>query len=129
MCTVFPEIFDPCFVTELATITPMKLGSGPFGGCALLPGRAVHLIPHTGAVTLPSNPLNDDGAAPPLSELRLAHCAPQKVTFVPMALLWSPITKLPPWAKANTITWVVAVAVLPPSSTMLMVMVCGPSTA
>jgi hypothetical protein len=37
------------------------------------------------------------------------------------------MTKLPQFAKANTMTWVFVVAVLPPSSVMLIVMVHGPS--
>src|SRR5260370_33417843 len=106
---------EPCFLMELATMTPMKSGRDPWGGRALLPGRVAHWMPHTGALTLPSNPLNDAGAGPPLSELSLAHCAPQKVTAVPIALLWLQITKLPPGTKANNITWVSPVAVLSPS--------------
>ena len=42
-------------------------------------------MPHAGRVVLSSNPLNDDGAAPPLSGLFWVHWAPQKKTAVPVA--------------------------------------------
>ena len=42
-----------------------------------------------------TQPLNDDGASPPLSVLSFHHCAPQNVTAVPTAALPSPIVKLP----------------------------------
>src|SRR5579872_6139086 len=100
MCRVSPEMVEPDFVIELATITPMYEGSGPPGGDALLLGPVVQLVPHTGGTALSSNPLNDDGVGPPLRVLSFDHWAPQNVTAVPLALLPSPITKPPPGGKA-----------------------------
>jgi len=36
------------------------------------------------------------GEFPPLRELSFHHCAPQKVTELPITTFWSPTTKLPP---------------------------------
>ena len=47
----------------------------------------------------------------------------ENVIGVLVALLLLPITKSPPAGKAKTITWVTAVAMLPPSSTIVTVMV------
>src|SRR5213596_2789759 len=94
MCTVLPEICDPDCDTELVTITPMKSGSGPAGGCGLLPGPVVQFAPQLGVAGLSANPLKLAGAAPPLSVLSFHHCAPQNVTWVPLALLPSPIVNV-----------------------------------
>src|SRR6266487_1837760 len=92
MWTVSPAIVEPDLVIELETITAMN----PGGGFALLPGPVVQLVPHVTLGGFFSKPLNEGGAPPPLRLLRLDHCAPQKVTEVPIAALLSPITKLPP---------------------------------
>src|SRR6516165_4852148 len=114
MCTVLPEIFEPDLVVLLVTMMPMYDGSGPFGGFALLPGPVVQSTPQLGVAGVAAKPLKLAGAGPPLSVLSFHHCAPQKVTCVPLALLPSPITN----GTALKISTVQpeAVAVLPPSS-------------
>ena len=59
--------------------------------------------------------MNADGAESPLSELSLAHCAPQKFTLVRSPCgVWLPITKTPPAGLAKLIVIVtVALPVLP----------------
>ena len=99
MVTIFrvlPEITEPDFVTELAAITLMVAGT-EFGGLELLPGSLFHEPPQAGGfgVNVLAKPLKASGAAPPLREFSFAHCAPQKVTFLPTTALRSPITKLP----------------------------------
>src|SRR5204863_7623289 len=95
MCTVLPEICDPDLDTELVTITPMNSGSGPAGGCGLLPGPVVQFAPQLGVAGLSTKPLKLAGAEPPLSVLSIHHCAPLNVTWVPLALLPSPIANRP----------------------------------
>lgn len=77
MDTTFPEIVLPDWLTLLVTITPMNDGNGPGGADELLPEPAVHVPPQDGGVVLvvAAKPLNADGAAPPLSLLRVDHCA------------------------------------------------------
>ena len=101
MCTVLPWIVEPDFVIELETITAMNAGSGPGGGFALLPGPVVQFVPHVTLAGFFSKPLNEAGALPPVRLFSIDHCAPQKVTEVPIAALLSPITKLPPLAKTQ----------------------------
>src|SRR5712671_2839078 len=101
ICDTFPEIAEPDWVIELETITPMKEGSGPGGGGALLPGSVVQVVPHVGSMAEPSQPLKEAGAAPPLKVLFVAHCAPQKFTATPVAVPGTtlPTTKEPPEGK------------------------------
>src|SRR5579859_6046549 len=86
---------DPSWVTLLATATSMYSGSGAGGGSELLPVPVVQASAHMGAGNELTQPLNDDGASPPLSVLSFHHCAPQNVTWLPRAALPSPIVKLP----------------------------------
>ncbi len=117
MCTVLPKIAESDWLTELVTITAMYAGSGPAGGGVLLPGSAVQLMRQLGVVGFSAKPLKLAGAGPPLTELSFPHCAPQKVTDVPMTLLPSPIAKAPPpGAKAKVSNWQEAVAEAPPTS-------------
>src|SRR6266478_1438860 len=130
MWTVLPEISEPSLPTELVTITAMKVGSGPSGGGVLLPGSVVQATPQLGVVGSSAKPLKLRGAEPPLVGLSFAHCAPQKVTEVPVAAFLSPITKLPPpGAKANPTVVQELVAMLPPTSWIVVVMVKMPVVA
>src|SRR5919197_2902911 len=101
MCTVLPEVVEPDWLIELATITPMNDGNGPSGGGALLPGDVVQSMPHVGVGGDFAKPLNEAGAAPPVRLFSFGHWAPQKVTEVPTAALLSPMTKLPPPATTQ----------------------------
>ena len=101
MCTVLPEIVEPDWLIELATITPMNDGRGPGGGGALLPGDVVQSVPHVAVGGDFAKPLNEAGAAAPLRLFSFHHWAPQKVTEVPTAALLSPMTKLPPPATTQ----------------------------
>src|SRR6185437_12869200 len=96
MCGVSPVLVEPDLVTELLTITAMYGGSGPAGGGELFPGSVVQALPQLGTLGRSANPLKLAGAAPVLSGLRSVHWAPQNVTFDPMALSLSPMTKAPP---------------------------------
>src|SRR5260370_38844239 len=130
MWTVLPEISEPSLPTELVTITAMKVGSGPSGGGVLLPGSVVQATPQLGVVGSSAKPLKLRGAEPPLVGLSFAHCAPQKVTELPVPAFLSPMTKLPPpGAKANPTVLQELVAVLPPTSWMVGVMVKMPVVA
>src|SRR2546430_15074632 len=91
VCGVLPGSVEPDLVIELETITAMNSGSGPGGGFALLPGPVVQLVPHVTLGGFFSKPLNAAGALPPVRLFRLDHCAPQKVTEVPIAAWVSPI--------------------------------------
>src|SRR5438094_10455594 len=102
----------------------MKSGSGPAGGCGLLPGPVVQFAPQLGVAGLSANPLKLAGAAPPLSVLSFHHCAPQNVTWVPLALLPSPIVHVE--GVKTTTEQSPVFAMLPPSSTMWTLIVCGP---
>jgi hypothetical protein len=105
----------------------MYAGSGPFGGGALFPGLVFQPTPQFGVSGFFANPLKAAGAEPPLREFFFHHCAPQKVTFVPIALFLSPITnEPPPGANANTSVWQVATVWLPPTSLIVVVIVNGP---
>src|SRR5260370_37616641 len=127
MWSVSPEISEPSLPTVLVTITAMKAGSGPSGGGVLLPGSVVEATPQLGVVGSSAKPLRLGGAEPPLVGLFFAHCAPQKVTELPVAAFLSPMTKLPPpGAKANPTVLQELVAVLPPTSWMVVVMVKMP---
>src|SRR5436309_13588916 len=84
MCGVFPEICAPDFEDELVTITPMKAGSGPAGGGALLPGSVLQSVPQLGTDGFLAKPLKLAGAEPALSEFSFDHCEPQNVTGVPL---------------------------------------------
>ena len=94
---MLPEMPDPVFVTELATITRIVDGSvaGKPEGAPVLD---VQLPLQKGGlgVVLSAKPLNAAGAEPPLNLLDFAHCGPQKVTFCPTTALRSPMTKLGP---------------------------------
>jgi len=102
MWIVWPEVVGPFCVAELVTITAIIGGSDPAGGGDEFPGLALQPVPHAGVVGALAKPLKLAGALPPVNELRLDHCAPQKVTDLPITALLSPITKLPP-PGANTI--------------------------
>src|ERR671937_2105283 len=102
MCAVSPETVEPDLLIELETITPMYEGRGPAGGGGLLPGDVVQFVPHVTAAGESSKPLNEAGAAPPERLFSFDHCAPQKVTEVPVAAFPSPMTKLPPGTTQNT---------------------------
>src|SRR5260370_1338305 len=101
ICTTLPEIALPDWLIELETITPMKEGSGPGGGGALLPGSVVQVVLHVGSMAESSQPLKEAGAGPPLKVLFVAHCAPQKLTEVPVTVpgTTSPTTNEPPERK------------------------------
>src|SRR3954467_14613165 len=99
------------------------------GGLEVLPGWVFQVPPQVGVGLLVSKPLNAAGAVPPLRGLSLAHWAPQKDTWVPLAVLASPVAKSPPVGQANTMSWLMGSAVEPPSSTMCTPMVLGPSVA
>jgi len=101
MWTVLPEIVEPDWLIELATITPMNDGSGPGGGGALLPDDVVQSVPHVAVGGDFAKPLKEAGAAAPLRLFSFHHWAPQKVTEVPMAASLSPMTKLPPPATTQ----------------------------
>ena len=89
--------------------------------------RAFQFVPQDGAVLGSfSKPLKADGASPPLNVFSFAHCALQKVTWVPTAEFPSPITKLPPTDVPKIRTTHEVVAVEPPSSTIETVMVKNP---
>jgi hypothetical protein len=93
-----PEIVEPALVILLDTITLMTLATAG-GGSELLPGPVFHPAPQAGGFEADSaNPLNADGAGPPLSEFDFAHFEPQNVTVLPDAALASPITNAPAWA-------------------------------
>jgi hypothetical protein len=90
-----PKIVGPPLVILLDTITLMTLGTSE-GGSELLPGPVLHPGPHAGGSEADSaNPLNAEGAGPPLSEFDFAHFEPQNVTVFPGAALASPITNAP----------------------------------
>src|SRR5690348_38962 len=117
---------DPDFETELETITPMKAGRGPAGGGVLLPGSVVQFVAQLDTGGLFSTPLKLGGAGPLLKLLSVAHRAPQKVTLRPMEALPSPITKSPLAGVPKIRIVLVALAVLPPSSTIFTVTVKNP---
>src|SRR5215831_2490546 len=101
MWTVLPVMTGPDLPIDEETITPMNVGMVG-GGPELFPGEVVQVVPHAGVAALSSKPLKAGGAFPPLSGLSLSHCAPQKVTLVPMAVPTpSPITNEPPVANAK----------------------------
>ena len=72
---------EPDLLIELETITAMYSGT-LLGGPELLPGSLVHVPPQLGGWVLveSAKPMKLEGAAPPLNEFSLAHCAPQNVT-------------------------------------------------
>ena len=80
----------------------MYVGSVPTGA-GELPGPVVQVPLHIGGEVASdaANPLNADGASPPLSGLRLDQFEPQNVTAVPV--VGPPITNAPRDGKANTI--------------------------
>src|SRR5712692_9122158 len=98
---MLPEIVDPDWLTELATSTAMKAGSGALGGRELLPGRVDQDPPQSGGLLLrvSAKPWKLFGAPPPLNAFTLAHWALQKVT-APVALR-SPTTNEPLAGKAK----------------------------
>ena len=110
-----PEMVEPDFVIELEAITAMK-GGALAGGPELFPGSVLQLPPQAGGAVLvwSAKPLKALGAGPPLSELTLAHCAPQKVTELPMAALRSPITKEPLPRKAKSLIFATKASWPPP---------------
>src|SRR6266851_1362546 len=86
-----------------------------FGGCALLPGRAVQVCPHHGEALPISKPLKLAGAGPVLKWSFFHHCAPHQYAWAPMAFPRSPITNAPsPGAKATQVT-VTGVEVIVPT--------------
>jgi hypothetical protein len=97
-----PEIVEPDLLIELDTITAIWSGTEP-GGFELLPGSVTHVSPHFAGLCgmLLAKPLKLAGAVRPLSELSVLHCAPQKVTLVPIAEFRSPITN-DPLARCGT---------------------------
>src|SRR5690348_3964892 len=117
-------MLEPDLEIELETITAMKAGSGPTGGGGVLPGVVDQVVPHAGnAAGAFSNPLNAAGAAPELRSFCFHHCAPQKMTAVPVAAFRSPITKVPPVEPAKISTRQLAVVLLPPASAIEVVIV------
>src|SRR3989442_15991149 len=88
-----PEIAEPDCVIELDTITAMYAGMVA-GGPELLAGRVVHVPPGIGGFVLVASakPLKLAGTEPPLNEFNLSHCAPQKVTRLPITASRSPMT-------------------------------------
>jgi len=113
MCFVSPEICEPDLLIELDTITAMYAGNGPAGGEELLPVSLLQPVPHDGAAGLEAKPLNEAGAAPPLSSFAFDHWAPQNST-VPVAVS-SPTTNAPPpGAAPNTVAVLVAVTSVNP---------------
>ena len=114
-------ICEPDLDVELVTITPMYAGSGPAGGGALLPGSVDEPL----AVTFRAKPLNALGEAPPLSTFIDDDCELQNVRE-PVAVRLPMPKAPPPGANAYTSTCVVAEAVLPPSSVIVVVTVYGP---
>src|SRR5256885_7767739 len=95
MCTMSPEITGPRFVMWLDTMTAI-IDETVAGGGGLLPGRVVQVWPHHGEALLRSKPLKLAGARPARIGSAFHHCAPQKVTDLPMPFSRSPITKAPP---------------------------------
>src|SRR5690348_6524449 len=110
MCTEFPAMLLPLFATELATTTPMYDGT-PLVGGGLLPPDVVHALPQVvaglvvGSVIVPTKPLYDDGAGPPVRTFRLGHVSAHHVTvLVPaVAAVVFPSVKTPRLGKAKTI--------------------------
>ena len=119
MRAVSPVIFEPERVTELVTITAMYLGRRPSGASSSEP--AVQRAWHVGVRGSAAKPLKLDGAGPPLSEFFFHHFGLQNVTS-PVALR-SPITKAPRGRNEKISTFVDAVAVLPPSSVTVVLIV------
>ena len=113
-----PEIVGPVWLIELETTTPIREGSGPGGGGALLPGSVVQVVPHIGSMTESSQPLKEAGAPPPLKVLFLAHCAPQKFTEVPVVVpgTTSPTTNEPPAGKGTVQVTVTLLDVMVPAA-------------
>jgi hypothetical protein len=72
-----PEIVEPLFWTELATMTAMNCGTVA-GGVELPPGLLVQLPPQAGLVLLPSKPLNELGPDPPLIDYSVTTVNPEK---------------------------------------------------
>src|SRR4051812_2429611 len=91
-----PEIADPDLLTELVTITPMKVGSGAEGGGAELPGAVIQLTPQSGVRGDLAKPLKLLESFPAAARLFWVHCAPQNITRSPMPACWLPMAKLPP---------------------------------
>src|SRR5687768_5000647 len=92
---------DPCFCTELDTVTAMN-GGTVAGGSELLPDWLVHVLPHVGLAVPFSKPLNASGARPPLIGLCCCQCEPQKCTVaLPARFARSPITNPPPSGNWN----------------------------
>src|SRR5512132_2484820 len=96
MWTALPEIDEPDLLIELETITAMYGGSGPAGGCGLLPGPVVQFVPQFTVTGVFSKPLNAAGAVPPVRPFNFQHCEPQPGTAVPTVAFWFPITQFPP---------------------------------
>ena len=67
MLVMVPEIVVPFFVTEVEMTVPIYVGMESTGG-ELLPGELVQRPPQTGGLenSESANPMNADGAAPPL---------------------------------------------------------------
>src|SRR5712691_4009240 len=125
-----PEIAEPVLVTESVTTTPMNAGRGPDGGGVELPGSVDQSTPQAGVRGLSAKPLKLLDALVPLEVLSLAHCALQKVTELPTAAFCLPMTKVPPpGANENPTVVQDAVAVLPPTSVIVVVMVNSPVDA
>lgn len=96
ICGTLPAMTGPDCVIEPATSTVIWDGIVD-GGLELLPGSLFHEPPQTGGLVFVelAKPLKLLGAAPPLREFSLDHCAPQNVTFLPTTALRLPMTKLP----------------------------------
>src|SRR5436190_17073478 len=94
---MLPAIVEPDFVAVLAAIAAMYDGT-VLGGPELLLGPLFHVPPRLGGSVLVelANPLKLDGAGPPLNAFDLSHCESQNVTWLPIAALRSPMTKLTP---------------------------------
>src|SRR5260370_4622038 len=138
MCIESPEIVALDLYTESLTTTPMNAGSGPDGGGVELPGSADQLRRQAGVRGMSAKPLKLLGAPRPFNGLSLAHWALQKVTGLPTEASCLPMMKVPPpGANENPIAVHDAVAVLPPTSLIVVVIVkipvdayvCEPLTA
>src|SRR6188508_2634771 len=105
----------------------MKAGSGGAGGPELFPGSVDHRWPQA-ELLLGSfaNPLKAAGAGPPFSALSIDHLAPQNVTAFPTPAFRSPITNEPPTVSAPIRNTHEVIAVLPPSSRIVVVTANGP---
>ena len=78
-------------------------------------------------MVMSANPLNDEGADPPLRVLFFHHCEPQNVTELPATALRSQMTNEPAGTIVKTVmVAVIGLLVFPASSVALTEMVLSP---